>query len=441
MTAAAAPTVAPPLLVRWRRVALLAMVAVLPLHTVAFDAWVSWRPFLVLLVPLAVADAVDGWRERRWPWHVPASIGGAALLAGTAASWPGPEHAARFAALWLALGVGLALLLVVERALRAPGMPDAVLTTVYWSAAALAASAVVLGLVSVGAFGAGALDGINDLPLVDRVGKPTYLPTGFVALTGWHQDPGYAAAWFNLWFVLGLVAIARGVGSRRPWVSAAILGGLAYGTVMTFSRTGWLTFAVAAPVAALLLMRRYPDRRRALLWAVAGGALATLVALGLTWAVDRGGVAGDLDEQFAFRLGQGFELGVVATPEEGADVPFEPDVRSEVWPLYVDYFQDDPLRGAGLGTGWATPGVQEPHSLVLQLLGETGLIGVAGFLVLAGAIVAYGRGLAGWLALGTALAASITQTVLFEPTWWFAAALLLAGGPRTRRGAIVPAGR
>ncbi len=441
MTAAPAAARAAPPLLGWRRVAFLAMVAVLPLHTLAFDAWVSWRPFLVALVVLAAADAVDGWAERRWPWHVPASIGGAALLVGTAASWPGPEHAARFAALWLALGVGVALMLVVERALRSPGMLDRMLTVVYWSAAALAASAVLLGLVTVGAFGQGTLDAINDLPLVDRVGKPTYLPTGFVALTGWHQDPGYAAAWFNLWFVLGLAAVARSLGSGRAWVDAAILGGLGYGVVMTFSRTGWLTFAVAAPVALVLLARRYPDRRRELLTAVGGGALAALLALGLTWVADRGGVAGDLDDQFSFRLGQGLELGVVATPEEGADVPFEPDVRAEVWPLYVDYFQDDPLRGAGLGTGWATPGVQEPHSLVLQLLGETGLVGMAGFLVLAGVLLAYGRGLVGWLALGTALLSSVTQTVLFEPTWWFAAALVLAGGYAARSATIVPPGR
>ncbi len=441
MTATAAPAASPPRLHGWRRAAFLAMVAVLPLHTLAVDAWVSWRPFLVLLVVLAAADAVAGWRRRRWPWHVPASIGGAALLAGAAASWPGSQHAARFAALWLALGVGLALLLVVERALRPPGTFDALLTTVYWSGAALAASAVVLGLVTVGAFGQGALDAINDLPLVDRVGKPTYLPTGFVALTGWHQDPGYAAAWFNLWFVLGLAAIARGLGSRRAWVDAAILGGLGYGVVMTFSRTGWLSFVVAAPVALALLYRRFPDRRRELVAAVGGGALVALLALGLTWAADQGGVAGDLDEQFSFRLGQGLELGVVTTDQEGADVPFEPDVRADVWPQYVDYFRDDPLRGAGLGTGWATPGVQEPHSLVLQLLGETGLVGMAGFLALAGVLLASGRGLIGWLALGTALLPSVTQTVLFEPTWWLAAGLLLAGGRAARRVAIVPPGR
>ncbi len=412
----------------WERPVFLTMIVLLPLHTVAVDAWVSWRPFLLLLIVLALADAVAGWRARVWPWHVAASLGGAALLAGTALSWPGTQHAARFAALWLALGVGLALLLVTERRVREPGMADSVLNAVYWSAAALAVSAVVLGLVTVGAFGQGALDAVNDLPLVDRIGKPTYLDEGFVALTGWHQDPGYAAAWMNLWAVLALAWIARRPDQGRPWLDAAVLGGLGFGVVMTFSRTGWLGFVVAVPVALVVLIRRHPERRRDLAVAIGGGAVVALALLGATALADRSGVAGDLDDQFAFRLGQGAELGVVTGPGEGAAVPYEPDVRSEVWPVYVDFFEDDPLRGAGLGTGWALPGVQEPHNLVLQLLGETGLVGLAGFLVLLGVIVARGAGHLGWLALFTALLPAATQTVLFEPTWWFAAALLLAGG-------------
>ncbi len=423
LTATSAPSLAP-----WRRFAFLAMVAVLPLHTVALDAWISWRPFLVVLAVLAAADAFEGARDRRWPWHVPASIGASALLVAAAASWPGSQHASRFAALWLALGVGVALMLVVERMLRRPGMEAALLRTVYWSAAALAASAALLGLVVMGAFGAGALDAVNDLPLVDRVGKPTYLPQGFVALTGWHQDPGYAAAWMNLWAVLALVAVVRGLGHPRPGVHAAILGGLGYGVVMTFSRTGWLGFALAMPIAVSVLWLRFPGRRRELLIAAVGGAAVAVSLLAITAVLDRPGVAGDLDDQFSFRLGQGAELGAVPTPEEGAEVPFEPDVRSEVWPRYVEYFQESPLRGAGLGTGWATPGVQEPHSLALQLLGETGVVGLAGFLVLGAVLVTTGGGVAGWLALVTALLAAVTQTVLFEPTWWLAAGLLLAGG-------------
>ncbi len=429
MQAIAPESLAAPVLSRRRRRLYLALVALLPLHTVFLAAWISWKPFVAIALVLVVMDAVAGFRERTWPWHRAGTVGATALLAGALLSWPGSLFPARFASLWLALGVGAAVMLTVERSLREPGMLGRTLDAVYWSAAAMAASAFVLGLVTVGAFGAGAVDAIGDLPGVLRIGKRAYLSEGFVALTNWHQDPGYGAAWMNLWAVLTVVAAMHGRGSGRAAVDAAIVGGLVYGTIMTFSRTGWVVLVLSTAITvAVLTWRRVGDRIR-LAAVVAGAGAVAVVLLGITALADRPGVAGDLDDQFSFRLGQGLELGVVES-EGDLDEPFEPDVRSVVWPMYVDFFEENPLRGIGLGTGWATPGVQEPHNLVLQLLGETGLIGLAGFVVLLAVVVARGRGVVGWLALATALLAALTQTVLFEPTWWFAAGLALGGGPR-----------
>ena len=42
-------------------------------------------------------------------------------------------------------------------------------------------------------------------------------------------------------------------------------------------------------------------------------------------------------------------------------------------------------------------------------------------------VIRSGAGLVGGVALATAFLPSITQTVLFEPTWWFAAGLFLGG--------------
>jgi hypothetical protein len=50
---------------------------------------------------------------------------------------------------------------------------------------------------------------------------------------------------------------------------------------------------------------------------------------------------------------------------------------------------------------------------------------MAGFLVLLALVVWHGGGLVGGVALVVAFTASITQTVLFEPTWWLAAGLFL----------------
>ena len=52
---------------------------------------------------------------------------------------------------------------------------------------------------------------------------------------------------------------------------------------------------------------------------------------------------------------------------------------------------------------------------------------MAGFLLLLGIVAWRGDGVVGGVALIVAFSASITQTVLFEPTWWFAAGLYLAG--------------
>jgi hypothetical protein len=64
---------------------------------------------------------------------------------------------------------------------------------------------------------------------------------------------------------------------------------------------------------------------------------------------------------------------------------------------------------------------------VLELLVETGLIGLDVFLFLFSEIVRSRPGRVGVAALVVSLATAITQTVLFEPTWWFAAGLAIAG--------------
>jgi hypothetical protein len=58
------PTATVPAL-SWRQRLYLAMVAVLPLHTVFLSAWISWKPFIVLSRPRR-NRLVDMVRERRW---------------------------------------------------------------------------------------------------------------------------------------------------------------------------------------------------------------------------------------------------------------------------------------------------------------------------------------------------------------------------------------
>ena len=406
-----------------RRWLVVALVFLLPLHTVFVPAGISWKPYLLLLIVLVVWDAVDGFRERRWPWDVRASIAAGVFLVAATVGWSGfPE--ARGARLWLALLVGVLLLLVVERSLRRFDLDRPVLRAVVWSAVALAITAALLSFAIVGTFGADVIEAIDDIPGIDRVGKATYLTEGFVALTNWHQDPGYAAAWMNLWAALVMAAWARGWAFSRWWLNAAVVGGLGAGTFMTMSRTGWIGFVVAMGAAALFI--HFRDRvswlRLLRMFGVAGAVGVLLVAS--FWLADRPGIGTDLAEAVEYRLTQGASLGapIEGFVDEGIGAQ---DTRSVVWPRYVNAYQTHPVSGIGLGVGWATPSMQEPHNLGLQLLGETGLLGLFAFLAVAYVVVRWGGGTIGAIALVVVASTAMTQTVLFEPTLWFAGGLYL----------------
>jgi hypothetical protein len=411
----------------------LALVALLPLHTVFVRVEIAVKPWLVLV---AVVAALDLWRERRFPWDRKVAVGVAIFLAAALISWPGPEAGAGFWRLFLALVAGCLLLLVTGK----HGHPtEDVLTIVFWSGAAMAATAVVLSMITNGVFGADAIDSVNDFFLIDRVNKAAFLDSGFLALTNWHQDPGYSALWTNVWITLSIIGVGRGLVRVPRWVSPLVLGGLAAASILTYARTGWLGLGLAVGVGLFAL---WHEGRSALLKglrAVGAGALVAALLLGFHVVTDPEGVGGDVAEALGFRwdhllvLGDIQIPGGVAQPDVGAD-----DNRLAVWTEYLDRFTEQPIRGIGLGTGWNEVGFQEPHNLILELLAESGIVGFLGFVVL---VLSLGRG-GGWVA-GPALvvvgAASLTQTVLFEPVLWFTLGLWLSASS-TRKPTEVAVG-
>ena len=412
----------------------LGLVAVLPLHAVYFSAWISWKPFLILLAILAIRDLVDGIRERAWPWHHRVSLAFAVFMATVAIGFPEPEFRSRFIRLGLALVVGFLVTVVTERALRAPGMLDRTLRVVFWSAATMAVTGVVFSVLLLGAGGNDVIDYLTgsrgfDLPLLDKVGKPAYLLSGFLALSNWHQDPGYGAAWMVLWSTLALIASQHGLGTRRPWLDGAIIGALWVGVVMAFSRTGWVALLLSIGIVVFSSRRRGRQLGRTL----AAAALSAVLVLTGLFVVDVEGVGGELPLHFAFRLQQGWDFladltGLFESSAAFEDQFSQTEQRADVWPEYWRLFLDNPVTGAGLGVGWETNSVgQEPHNLFLELGSETGLVGLAAFVLLVVTIIGAGTGAVGGIALTTSLLPAMTQTVLFEPSWWFAAGLYLAG--------------
>jgi hypothetical protein len=411
----------------------LALIALLPLHTVFVRVEIAVKPWLVLVAAVA---ALDLWQERQYPWSRKAGLGVVIFLAAVLVSWPGPEAGAGFWRLILALVAGCLLMLVTAKHGRSTAD---VLTVVFWSGAAMAATAVVLSMLTNGVFGAGAIDSVNEFFLIDRVNKAAYLDSGFVALTNWHQDPGYSALWTNVWITLSIIGVGRGLIRVPRWVPPLVLGGLGAASMLTYARTGWfgLGLAVLAGLFALWHEGRssFVDGLRA----VGAGALVAVLLLGFHVLTDPEGVGGDVGEALGFRFAHLIDLGRIEIPG-GAEVP---DIDAEnnrlaVWTEYAERFADNPIRGIGLATGWNETGFQEPHNLVLELLGETGIIGLLGFVVL---VVSLGRG-GGWVA-GPALivvgVASLTQTVLFEPVLWFSLGLWLASSS-TRRPVEVAVG-
>jgi hypothetical protein len=405
----------------------LALVVLLPVHTLFIRAQIAWKPWLILVAAVA---AVDLWEERRFPWPRRAGLGIVIFLAAVLVSWPGPDVGATFWRLYLALTAGGLLLLVTS---RHAGRIDEVLTAVFWSGAAMAATAVILTMLTNGVFGEEAIDAVNDFWLIDRVNKPAYLGSGFVALTNWHQDPGYSALWTNVWIALSIVGVGRGAVRAPRWAPPLVLGGLVVASILTYARTGWIGLGIAVVAGLVALGRSDKPALSRGLRAVGWGALVAVLLLGFHIALDPPGVGGDVDDALEFRWTYLFAIGQIDVGEEGVIDPslVVDDNRIEVWGEYVDRFAESPIRGIGLGTGWGKTGLQEPHNLALELLAETGVIGALGFLAM---ILSLGRG--GGSTAGPALAvvaaASLTQTVLFEPVLWFTLGLWLAASTSRR---------
>jgi O-antigen ligase len=164
--------------------------------------------------------------------------------------------------------------------------------------------------------------------------------------------------------------------------------------------------------------------------------------LASVWLADVGDRGGDLELQFSFRFSQGLDLvtsitGLFEPSERFADAFDVSEERADVWPEFLDMFRERPWTGVGLSVGWQTNSIrQEPHNLVLELLAETGLVGISAFLVLLVLLLVKGDGVSGRAALLVSLLPFMTQTILFEPAWWFAGGLLLAGGTARPTGLL-----
>lgn len=230
-------------------------------------------------------------------------------------------------------------------------------------------------------------------------------PLGVALALGWHLDrgvPGPVAA-------LGFVAAAAGAaGLLQSWSRGAWLAGAAAGLTM---------FAVWA-----LATLRPPVRPRAAvaLWLVVVAALAGLVF---------GPGAGRLDA-LAARF-EGAAVGATTidvTDAEVDDASFSTVERLAHWQAAARMFEDSPWLGQGPGqyelayARYRLPRWEEPlghaHNTYLNVLAEAGLVGLAGYGLFLGSLVAFALATAlrpegrAQAAFGLALCGSVTAVAV-----------------------------
>jgi len=208
-------------------------------------------------------------------------------------------------------------------------------------------------------------------------------PNPFSAFMGLSLPLALGLAWGNARLAWNRWQAGDGRAARWPAAAAGLYGGAGLlilgGLVASWGRGAWLGFA-----AALAVMVMFAPRRRAI---GAGLLLGGAALLGAVWAAGlvpagiAGRVTGTLDEFVGFR----FVRGIFATTENFSTVE-----RLAHWQAALDMAAAHPLAGVGLGNyeaaypDYALP--RWPHALghahndYLNLLAETGIIGLAAYL-------------------------------------------------------------
>jgi len=254
-------------------------------------------------------------------------------------------------------------------------------------------------------------------------------------VTALRQNPNELAGVLALGLVAltGLVARRKRAGTRRSLVSLGAFAVIALATVQTGSRGGVLALGLG-----LLVFLRGSGAR----WSRARNALLVLAAMGIVvWISTR-------SETALVRWHATLETGNLAGREA---------IYPEAWRMFLER----PIAGWGpvkhvyeLGSrvaDAAVDGKTDTHNLVLWLLTETGVLGLAPFafalwLCARGALRAR-RGPEGVLPLAllaTMLALSMSGTWQFRKLFWLVLAYALAAGSgplvrRTARPAAQPA--
>lgn len=254
------------------------------------------------------------------------------------------------------------------------------------------------------------LGGLAKVPIAEDLGAATARHAGPL------DDVNFWGRLLLLAFPLSL-ALGAGPSRRtRPWL--AVSGGMALGIYLTGSRGALVALAVS--IGAWLLLTK---PRPTTMLAIGAGAAAVLAVPGVFSRVAT--------------------LAAVLDPDSVAVVDPSINDRSTVQVVGLAMAEDHPILGVGLGnfllrepeyqrvTGeFISQGVLAPHNLYIELLAETGILGLAAWLLLVGtAAFVTGRSLVVARRLGAApeaeLSARLSAAVLTALVGWSTASIAL----------------
>jgi hypothetical protein len=219
-----------------------------------------------------------------------------------------------------------------------------------------------------------------------------------------------ALAWIVGAAVAGVGLLLSGISSDGQSHHVRVRDGLVFGAVLVVG-------AVVVGLGSRLVLMRVVDRRIA---RVAAVALVVLLLAALAAAVVRAGGPGDFVSARWHELSNKVSVQVPNTP--GRVLSGSSSNRWRWWKEAWNAFTDKPLQGTGAGTFELVDRVQrnsplatiEPHSVPLQFLSETGIVGLllyAGVVASAAIAILRRERTRAWLAL------ALGAAVCFVHSW------------------------
>ena len=207
--------------------------------------------------------------------------------------------------------------------------------------------------------------------------------------------------------ILSVLLLHRRAGRVLWWL-------LLLGLFLTFSRSAWMAVGLILPVVLVWLARRYPERRKGLVIAIAGAA-AVLLTSAFVW---RAPLLARVQPLLPTTIVEGMADGPGAGPgaTTSLDARIDPVLsRLEQMDVAVNAVRAHPWRGAGAGNfslvmvRQAEDAIPQPvHNVPLLLAAEVGVLG---------GVLWLGLGLVGLIVLATSWRSTRPWAVAASAAW------------------------